>query len=242
MLKPRSMLDAVRVQLRDLSAPPLSADPLPVISPARARGVVTSFYMPNVSRRVVAAQRAVIKKYLPPNLAVEQVLTMKRHEDAMTHYMRTTPFRAVLFLDIDCVPVADGAIDRMFRGAEAGELAGSVQRSNHIQNNQHLYVAPSCMALSGETYRRLGQPDFESTPRGDVGEELTYEAEARGVSVRLLWPVSSEDFVWDLIDGKRYGHGTTFEGGFWHAFQIRFRQHQDDFIRRCEGFLAAASS
>jgi hypothetical protein len=142
-----------------------------------------------------------------------------------------------VFLDIDCVPVAEGAIERLLDYADQGELAGSVQRANHIENDNHLYVAPSCMALTRETYSKLGEVDFESTPRGDVGEELTYRAEESGVPVRLLWPVSSDDLVWNIVDGKRYGHGTTFEGGFWHAFQIRMPRHQDDFVRRCDTFL-----
>ena len=88
----------------------------------------------------------------------------------------------------------------------------------------------------------MGNPEFASTKRGDVAEELTYAAEKAGVPVDLLWPVSSDDSIWALTGGKRYGHGTTYEGGFWHAFQIRLREHQAKFIARCATFLQDAAS
>lgn len=242
MLKVRSLLSAIRVQFRDRKLPPLSADPLPELTPDTARGVVVSFYMPNISRAVVAAQRKVLKKFVPRNVAIQQICTLKSHEDALNNFMRTTPYRTVLVLDIDCIPIREGAVDAVFSRAERGALVGAAQRANHIDNNAHIYAAPYCLALTKATYRQLGEPRFDSTPRGDVAEELTYAAEQYNIPLELLWPLASDDDVWELTQGKRYGHATTYEEGFWHAFQIRFPEHQRAFVERCDQFLRASST
>jgi hypothetical protein len=238
MLKFRSLLSAAAVQARDVFSPPLNADPLPDVKPEDARGVVVSFYMPNISRAVVAAQRRLLKRFTPPDVAIRQVMTTRKHEHAINHFMDTTPYRAVLILDIDCIPIRQGAVEGVFARAEQGHLVGAVQRANHIQNGGHLYVAPCCLALSQATYDRLGRPRFDSTPRGAVAEELTYTAETIGVPVDFLWPTHSDDNVWTLSEGITYGHGTIYDHSFWHAFEIRFRYHQRRFVARCEEFLA----
>lgn len=239
-VKIKSWLSAVPVLLRDLMEPPLDADPLPVVPAERARGVVVSFYMPNISRSVVAAQRRLLKRFTPPDVAILQIRTTRKHEHAINHFMDTTPYRAVFILDIDCVPIRPGAIESVFARAERGHLVGAVQRADHIRNHDHLYAGPFCVALSQQTYASLGRPRFDSTARGDVGEELTYAAERAGVPVDLLWPTHSDDHIWHLVEGKTFGHGTTYEDSFWHAFQIRFTSHQRRFVHRCGVFLAAA--
>jgi hypothetical protein len=237
MLKFRSLMSAAAVQARDLLSPGLGRDPLPQVQPEQARGVVVSFYMPNISRTVVAAQRRLLKRFTPPDVAIAQVLTMRSHEHALNHFMDTTRYRAILVLDIDCIPIRDDAIAAVFDRVEQGHLVGAAQRAAHIDNSGHIYAGPFCMALSQRTYDALGRPRFDSTRRGDVGEELTYAAEQRGIPVDLMWPSSSDDAIWPLTDSIRYGHGTTYDDSFWHAFQIRFSEHQRDFVRRCAAFL-----
>ena len=238
MGKLRKAYNSFRVTLGDIGAPPLSAQPLPEVPPERARGVVFSMYKRNISRRVVAAQRQMLLRYVPADVAIVQLCSRQSHPQALNAFVRNTAYKAVVILDIDCVPIRAGAIEMLLDLAEAGNLAGASARSNHIQNNEHVYAGPYCMAFTMETYRRLGSPDFRETERGDVGEELTYIAESRGVPVKLVWAVSSEEeHIWDLKDGLRYGRGTTYEGGFWHAFMIRYMEHQRGFVARIERML-----
>ncbi|MET0606358.1 MAG: hypothetical protein ABWZ80_07865, partial [Beijerinckiaceae bacterium] len=68
----------------------------------------------------------------------------------------------------------------------------------------------------------------------------TYVAEERGVPVDLMWPTSCDVPMWRLDDRHRFGHGTTYDDGFWHAFQVRMRSHQRAFVKRCDEFVAGA--
>ena len=166
MLKLRGTIDAAKVLLGDSFQPPLSIDPLPVVLPDAARGVVLSIYMPNISRRVVAAQRRLLKALAPRDVAIAQIATTKRHADVLTEFLRTTPYRAVLILDIDCVPTQPGGIEHLLDLANEGQLAGTVNRANHIENGNHLFVAPFCLAISTNVYRPGLAAPTPRAPRG----------------------------------------------------------------------------
>jgi hypothetical protein len=221
--------------------PAFKRDVVRDVPPERARAVVVSFYMANMPAEVVAAQRDVLIRLTPDNVAIVQVRTRLRHDDSIDLFLSRSPYRAFVILDIDCVPVSATAIADLLTRAEAGALAGAVQRTNHKQNDAHLFVAPSCLAMTRETYDALGRPSFRKTQRGDVAEEVTYVAEQRSVPVDFLWPTHSEDAIWELRDGMRYGHGTTFEKAFWHAFEIRHPEHHRRFITHCEDILRGAA-
>ena len=161
----------------------------------------------------------------------------------------------VLFLDIDAIPLREHAIDDVIEKAANGYLAGNIQRSGHIENNQHVFVAPSVLAVSVETFNKLGMPSAEPTSRGDVAEEYTYSAEKVGVPlsfymptkydqppIRMSWEKNQEPF-WRLVDGMpNYGMGTTYgddsnEELFYHNFQIFHGDNQIMFKNKCESVL-----
>jgi len=158
---------------------------------------------------------------------------------------------AVLILDIDAIPLSERAIDLFFEKAYAGRLIGNAQRTNHIENNQHVFAAPSASCISKETYEKIGMPSAYESQRGDVLEEYTWNAERLGISVDLILPLRYNDSpkryewegdqppYWALADGMPvYGMGTTYgdeEGDlFYHQFQIRMEGQEEKFWAECE--------
>lgn len=199
--------------------------------------ILASFYMDNIPASVVRSQRAVLQKYAPADFALTQILTSRSHAHALDAFMQEEAHDLLVFMDIDCVPLDAAAIPSLAARAAEGKLAGCVQRANHIDNDAHLYVGPFCMALTRRLWDELGRPSFEPTPRGDVGEELTYRCEALDRPLHLLWPSAVETPLWDLRDGLRFGLHTEFEASFMHAFCIRDPQNQSRFIDRCRAIL-----
>lgn len=159
-------------------------------------------------------------------------------------------YDCVLILDIDCIPLNNPALYWSFEKAlMEGKLVGNVQRSLHLNNNQHLFVGSSCLCISRDTYLALGNPSADCTPRGDICEEFTYRAEEQGIPVEFYVPQSYEASPygvseWPLSEGlKPYGIGTTFEDStghpmFYHLFESRHNLHVDRFIKKCEEVLA----
>lgn len=158
-------------------------------------------------------------------------------------------YDTVLILDIDCIPLSAYALEYTFEQAEQGKLVGNIQRSNHIENNKHTYVAPSGICLTKEMYEKLGKPSFKITKRGDIGEELTYLAEEKELKIEKFLPSSYEALPfngskpWQLGDGQpEYGIGTTFvndngEEMFYHLFESRVHKFNDLFFLKCANLL-----
>lgn len=214
--------------------------------------------MKNIMQETVNYHKKVIDKFNASKVPYYPIYTDVRHGHTMTQLMKALTQKghdAVLFLDIDCVPLHAGAIDYMFEQAYNGKLVGDIQRSNHIDNNQHVFAAAHNICITKETYDKIGSPSFEVTERGDVAEELTFKAEESNIEVELLmplrydappyrmqWETNTEPF-WRLADGMpNYGIGTTFglpDGTemFWHCFQIFQPGNQERFINKCKEIL-----
>jgi hypothetical protein len=208
---------------------------------ARAPSVaVVSFYMANIPAEVRDAQRAVLEKFRAAGVEYVQVRTEMSHADALTSFMADTEADVVLFLDIDCVPLHAEAIPDLVARAARGELAGCVQRANHIENGGHLYVGPFCMALSKRLWVELGRPSFRPTERGDVGEEVAYRAEAASTPIHMLWPSEVEEPAWELTPGVRFGYNTVYGGSFLHTFEVRHAGRARQFVERCRSIVAGA--
>ena len=232
---------------------------------------IASYFMSNIDPKTVELQKQVVKKFNPNNiphvivngqishaLFFDYIWALNGQPPATMKDQKINKqmdFDAILFLDIDCVPLSEKAIEIYLSRAADGVMIGNAQRSNHIENGEHLFAAPSAVALSKETFDKLGRPSALETSRADVVEEYTYAAQQNGVNVELAIPTRYEAEVhryqyekdrrpyWTLGNGlPNYGIGTTFgiEGAgdlFWHNFQIFLPGQQERFQKKCEEIL-----
>lgn len=230
-----------------------------------SKGTVYSIYFPNVSEDVVTAQRKCVELFLPADWTFLQVAHTPKLGDAFPHAHAMEKCVAsnindlTAFLDIDCIPLSDKAFPFLEKHVIANNnqgLVGITQRSNHIRNDRHIYVGPSCMAFSKIYYKELGSPSFIETERGDVGEELTYRwTEKSGFLARaginphkyssnigFIWPFACVQPMWDLDFGWKFGFGTTYGAAgfgplFYHQFNIRVPEMHQAFVSKCKEVL-----
>jgi hypothetical protein len=235
---------------------------------------IVSFFMDNIDMKTVGLQKSVVEKYNVSKYPHYHVKTDMRHAVSIDYFwcmngVKVDTFKGqniekkldhdvILFLDIDAIPLSEAAIDYYIEKAANDRFIGNVQRSNHIDNNQHVFVAPSAAAISADSFLTIGKPSAIETSRGDVMEEYTYAAEKTGivpvdfimpkrfdaVPFRQAWETNREPF-WRLADGMpHYGIGTTFgddEHGdlFYHNYQIFQPGQQERFWTKCESILTA---
>lgn len=195
---------------------------------------------------VLESQRQVMK-LMAPNIARTQVRIDVPHHLAMhavMHRARELGYDMFLFFDIDAIPVSKYAVPTMIDYASQGYLVGNVQRSNHINNGQHVFVAPSCMAFTWDTYVAAGKPRFDETSRSDVAEEFTWALEERSGNIKFFMPIRYENRPpecesWALAEGMpHYGLDTTFgvddEELTFHAFCMRAQGDRvQSFAKKC---------
>jgi hypothetical protein len=152
----------------------------------------------------------------------------------------------VLVLDIDCIPLNQAALTRVFYQSSRGVLIGNAQRSHYIENDEHIFIGSSCMCINKQVYEQLGKPSMSPTSRGDIGEEFVYRADELGVPVEFFYPHSYETSPygatsWALKgDLPHYGIGTTFGDGrprFYHLFESRTNLNVHRFVAKCQEVL-----
>lgn len=235
------------------------------------RACIASYYMGNIEEKTVKLQNEVVKKYNKSNIPHYCMKGQMRHGHFIDFFWKMNgvntrgmdevavpdnlkiDYDVVVFIDIDAIPLHEEAIDYLIDKSEQGIIIGNIQRSGHIDNGNHLFVAPSAMAISRETFRKIGAPSAVETARSDVMEEYTWEAEkVGGIALeyflptrfdkpphRYQWEKDQRPF-WTLEHGlPNYGIGTTYgcDGYgdfFYHNFQIREGQHTELFWNHCE--------
>jgi len=228
---------------------------------------IVSFFMNNIDRKSVELQHKVVEKFNVRKYPHYSILTDLRHGASMDLFWQmngidmpmfkghNVPKKfdhdVIIFLDIDAVPVNEAALDMLAISAHNGNLVGNIQRSNHIKNDQHVFVAPSAMGISVNTFFTMGKPSALETSRADVAEEYTFAAEKSGiVPLDFYMPLRyderpAECESWALKDGMPvYGRGTTFGINgeekvelFWHNFQSFHPGQQEKFWKKCESLL-----
>lgn len=195
--------------------------------------IVCSLYYPDMDPAVIGAQKHVLARFLRGTDFGFIHFKATDHGLGMTqltrHLCEQYPDESVLWLDIDCIPLSADAL----RAMSTKGFAGCAQRANHIDNGGHVYVSPFCMHLPLSVYRDMGRPDFSATAKGDVGEMLTYIAEANDYQIELSWPTHCVKPMWKLTEDSMFGIGTTYSNGFYHNFHSRDPQARQLFIDKC---------
>ena len=141
-----------------------------------------------------------------------------------------------LFIDADAVPLHKGAIDHAILAAMSGKVFGCAQSANHIDSRKHhLYAGPFFLAVSRQTWERLGSPSLVHHHDRDVGQGLTLAAEEHGCEVELWYPSSVEIPKWPLGEtGVHFGIGTVYNDSVYHLFESRSGQYKERFASVCE--------
>lgn len=197
-------------------------------------------YWDNISPLMISAHQSVMQHFqIDMNYSHNHMLD---HGVWMTSIMNQSSADLVVCLDIDCVPMNMHQLLRCCRWAyEHDSFVGLAQVSNHLPPKSHVYAAPGFYCMSRMAYEHLGRPCFATTARSDVAEEVSYIAEANGLSYRALRPELFDrhpaEGIWRLSCLGCYGIGTVFEDTVYHLYEAREGTNIDLFLFRCNQII-----
>ncbi len=201
-----------------------------------------TFYTDNVDPRIPEMQKKVFEALGLEIMQIEPALweghggTINRFMDELDMNMSGNESLVLVLWDIDCIPLNADIVHKAIAFADAGGIMGVAQKASHIPNSI-IYAGPAFLAFSMKTWHDLGSPTFACTERSDCAGELTHKAREKGIEVRLLYPSSVLDPLWELDGPVMFGKGTTFgQNDIYHAFYSR-KDNKDMFIEKCQEVL-----
>jgi hypothetical protein len=217
--------------------------------------IIVTGYNNHIDQRVVMYQKMVVDKIRGniPFFSYDYTGSDMLHGDMCNKLIHKMFYEyregadCILFLDIDCIPLSSQAIEWTFKKAYEGILVGNAQRSNHYENDQHVYAAASYLCFTRETFEKANSPTMSFSKKYDCAELLTVNCEKNNVPVTLLLPShverpNEDGEYWNLADGMpKYGIGTTFSNGSidisYHLFCSRFHDYNHFFLNRCHDII-----
>lgn len=198
---------------------------------------IISFHNGNLNPDLLLHQKMVFDKF---GIPLEQIETGLFHSDAIDHFIANQEWDTLVLFDADCIPLVPDAVNMAIDiVTKNNKVFGASQKASHIQNSK-IYVAPCFMAFTKETFELLDCPSFIATSRGDVAEEITYACREYRINFQLLYPTKVEVPLWELVNGVKFGYGTTYGNLVYHAFESNANHGSTQrFIDKCKEVLMA---
>jgi hypothetical protein len=221
---------------------------------------IFTFYNLQIEKKMIDLHHQVVKKF--NNVENCDFLPMEyRKKDGdiypddvinygINHLFYNLNYDTILILEVDCLPLSKNSFEYIFNVAEKDILIGNTQRSGHIENNEHVFIAPSAFCLTKKLHERLEKLSFAPTNRGDISEEYTYLCEKKNIPMEKFYPKSFvrrniRQDIWHLGDSLKnleYGIGTTFinkyeKEMFFHLFESRYHIWNEIFFDKCYQLL-----
>lgn len=189
---------------------------------------IYSLYWNNVDPRLVDSQKQIFNAF---GMDIKQ-----QNLHGMDHgiWMNDTLTAAsdndvIIIVDIDCIPLHSRAIDRAIASAKQGNIFGCAQSANHI-NPDYVYAGPMFIAITGKTWRSIGQPSLVADTEFDVGGRLSFAAQQTGHSLDVVYPSDVAVPKWLLGESHIFGPFTIYENSFLHLFESRNKDLVNCFV------------
>jgi hypothetical protein len=207
-----------------------------------------SVYMDNIPKEMREAQMAVWEHFYPSMMSHHH--TYLSHGRTLDKLLEYTTADILVIADIDAIPLNAFVVHQMAQYASHDGISGNAQSTSHKGDYNHVFVAPSFMAIDVAKYRAIGSPSFEQTARADVAQEVTIAFERAGYQPKFLYPIHFEqspvpvtlpngivsDPPFWITANRPYGLNTTFSFNHkphsFHGFQSSHDQH-NRFIEKC---------
>lgn len=169
-------------------------------------------------------QQEIVELCLPPYVRFEQwslpmfpgVNGYIDHGTNINSVFQSKQHDINMLLELDAIPLNHTVLDLFFQTAAMGHLVGVAQRATHV--GPEIYASPAAAALRTDLYQKIGSPSAIGFKYADTFQMITRQARVMGVPVSLYMPKHVETEQWYIDEHTKFGFGTTYECGIFHAF------------------------
>jgi hypothetical protein len=116
-----------------------------------------------------------------------------------------------LIIDNDAFPLSREAVELTFEMAKKLGISGNLQRTNSIDNGEHIFYAPSYLCINSSLIHGLGSQAWVTNGRSDTAEEIAWIA-GKDSTIFGFRPYRNRyKPIWPLEGSRKvYGIGTYF--------------------------------
>jgi hypothetical protein len=192
-----------------------------------------SYAHTTLSTEILKYQSLVFNKY---GYKINQIVNDKTHSENIEYIIRNVNVDCIVIFDIDCIPLTQNLLFYIKEDLVNNDLIGAVGCANHL-NKDDMYVHPSFMFFKPQLYFKCGSPFLYDDYNNDVAQNFTRSCIKNNKKIKYWFNTYSSDYIWDLPNNTKFGHGTVYEGKIYHQFEIRKREQHENFIKKCNEIL-----
>jgi hypothetical protein len=170
------------------------------------------------------------------NYNIKQHINEKSHSENLENIIKTCNSDICIIFDIDCIPLNAHLITQIYNDLSHHNIVGAIGCANHLHKND-IYVHPLFMAFKTDLYNECGHPSLSNDDDNDVAQNFTRSCIKNNKKIKYWFNTYSSDYIWDLPNNTKFGHGTVYEGKIYHQFEIRKREQHENFIKKCNEIL-----
>ncbi len=159
--------------------------------------------MNNIDQKIVALQKQVVEKYNVSKIPHYHIYTEANPGytmDKLVDMLEQKGHDAIMFLDIDCLPLENNALNYFFERAYMGKIIGDAQRSNHIQND-YLSTESDCEKPKKGTGKKRHEKYLKDNRLVDIDEMIDTRAKLNAFIQRIL---IHKDLLLKIRDQRNY--------------------------------------
>lgn len=192
-----------------------------------------SYSHSNLPKEILEHQYLVFNKF---GYKINQIVNDKSHGENLQDIILNCKCDCLVIFDVDCIPLNENLFKYIKNDLNEYDLIGCIGCANHIDKN-NIYVHPSFMFFNPMLYFLCGCPSLLEDNNNDVAQLFTKECLKNNKKVKYWMNSYSNDYIWDLPNDTKFGHGTVYEEKIYHQFEIRKFPQRENFINKCKQVL-----
>lgn len=191
---------------------------------------IYSFAHINLPKIIVDQQFKIFHKF---GLKINQIINDDTHGKNLENLIKNCKSDYIVIFDVDCIPLVKNIFDYINDDIQNYDLVGAIGCANHL-NKKDIYVHPSFMFFKPQLYFDCGSPFLHEDHNNDVAQNFTRSCIKNNKKIKYWSNTNSNDYIWDLPNNTKFGHGTIYEQKVYHQFEIRKQEQHDSFIKKCK--------